>query len=192
MNEWRDTLGYSVWAAAVAYTHIKGWNSFTGAAAILLGPYEAREEMRRRAWKNNTPIISGQPNNILRNVDAAIVFSSTLLAGASGTYFHTQHFLDIFPLPAYATDVVPAASLLVAATFSVLYINPKNAVKAYKEEMWNYPRKNGGPTITGRIKQAARNFGSRVQDRVSCGLPQPVRIGYFARDFANQFSLQCI
>ena len=164
INEWRDTLSYGALGAATA----AGWISLDHALIAS----SLRETHRAMGWLlSKTPIHVGSKPRV----------SNARLGNAANVVV----FLTIVGNLLWSGDVVSVALsggvAAIGATPLVLSGGPKAVLAAYREVMWDYPRKkdDGGMTQTQKLKDGGKELLQELVDQVTPAptpVPVPVRM----------------
>jgi len=180
-NDWRDTIFYTATLAglaAVPHLHL-GYKGLEG--VILTLPACRETVMRHLSWWPN-----------LRYQASAFAMGTTVGIGALLTNACMQnHQLQTLCDPAFAGMI--GCLTLVSSGTCFIAGGPKAIYRAYKDTMWDHPRKMKPPKQRRKKKlsQAVRDLVEKMKDGVrGLGGPVPQPAGRLAGAVLRHFNKQ--
>ncbi len=169
INEWRDTLFYGALGAVTA----------AGVASpdVALGVAALREYARYVGWRaNNTPVLVGTLKQPPSADQMALAAGAMTVFAAGGMVFGSDMSLA-------SSSGVLLATTSVGTFMTVTAGGPKAVWAAYRDVMWDYPRKkdDGGTpqTQTQRLKDGSNEMVQQLVDQMTppgtAPTPVPIR-----------------
>lgn len=175
-NEWRDTILYASLAALAVSELIQ--NKTVDVNLLNIGKVDIfqmaslREIGRMASWGMSAP------QKLVGDHSAGIDCQRLKLSsaiGALGAYLLSE--MTKFHGVNEAHSAIPMTIVLMGASGILVSTSPANVWKAYKNIMWDWPRKNGGggTTETQRLKDGFKKWAVETAEGIGELLPQPKR-----------------